>query len=268
MRFVFSLAILNLIFVEISYSQIIYSNITDTTVIAPDDSWTPYNIELNNDDFDDYLFNYHNMKKSINYQKIELITLHYDAEILCSYSDNYFPSSLNKGESIDPMNSIWYYPIGFMLFLNENEVVGTWIGANDKFLAVKLRISGNWYYGWISVGIPEDAGSYTIKNFACNSIFDNEINAGELSNVIVEHEYFSDLIKIRINNSKIIFTISNPISSYEKLSIYNRLRELIISDKFDWELDELYYSGFSAGVYFVKLDANNFQHTKKLILNQ
>jgi hypothetical protein len=211
-------------------AQIVYTDIDpDTTVIAPKDSWGMYFVDLNKDGTNDFLLNHHNMKISSNYQKIEMCTEHDKAQILCDTSYLHYPLSLSASEQISVNSQQWYNPSGLMILLNENGVSGYWLGVNDKYLGVRVRVGLAWYYGWIRLNIPADAGSYTVKDFAYNSTQNTFILAGDNgSNSIQSQNGFQKNFTIYpslIHASENIF-FSESLQNYDA-KLYDSFGKLI-----------------------------------------
>jgi len=68
----------------------------------------------------------------------------------------------------------WYY------LWNPN-LTGQWYPSNDEgCLGLKLTLGGHTYYGWVRISIS-DGTTFTLKDYAFNSIPDQEILAGQTS---------------------------------------------------------------------------------------
>ncbi len=58
-------------------------------------------------------------------------------------------------------------------------LIGPWIGATDLYLGLKLIINSNTHYGWARFSFYSPANSYTFKDYAYNSIPNQQILAGQ-----------------------------------------------------------------------------------------
>lgn len=236
------------------FAQIIYTDIIpDTTIIAADDSWGTFSVDINQDSTEDYLLNHHNMLISMNYQKIEIGASHINAEILCDTSAGNYPLSLPFGQSINSSIINWYYPVGWMVHLNENGTSGNWIGVTDQYLAVRIKLNGQWHYGWIRLDIPTNAGSYTVKDFAYESIPDKAITAGDNGQTVIEDISIKPEIIIFPNPSNGKFNIKSDCN-INFIEIYNSHGEKIYSTSIKKQaINEIDISDSSKGIYFLKI---------------
>jgi hypothetical protein len=55
---------------------------------------------------------------------------------------------------------------------------GPWDGAHDKFIGVRIKISGEDHYGWIHLNVGNGMGSVTIRGFAYDNIPNRRVYAG------------------------------------------------------------------------------------------
>ena len=227
MHYLLSFLIGLLIAVNPAYGQIVYTDIDpDTTIVAADDSWGMYSIDMNRDGTDDILLNHHNTLVSSNYQKIEVGIRNNYTEILCDGTAGHYPLAMLHGQAIQSSSGEWYNPTSWMIHLNGNGTEGHWIGVTDTYLAVRVGTGGQWYYGWIRLDIPANAGSYTVKDFAYESEANRAIAAGDktvngIEDVAVTSEY-----KIYPNPGNGVFFLKFD-GNVHSLEIYNVLGEII-----------------------------------------
>lgn len=252
-------------------AQILYTDINpDTTVVAPDNNWGMYYVDLNHDGADDFVINHHNMLIAWNYQKVEMCIQGYDSEILCETSYNHYPYAYSLNDVIGEGNTQWYNPVSSMIILNENGGGGFWVGVTDKYIAVRLKVANKWHYGWIRMDVPADAGSYTVKDFAFNTVPNQPILAGE----------GSPQVSVRgLDPVTPSLTLSpNPLKSTDclqfgrtfktvSISIYDISGKLVEQDKQKGVSSyQLKNKGIKPGIYFIRLITDQGQFTSKLIL--
>ncbi len=159
------------------YSQIIYTDIPDATPNAT------YPLDLNNDTIVDFLIYYGGGAGT--------------AGVMCSpYNNNayagalvasvHLPWALSASTSICDTLVTWYdssKPGTMALGTSE----GNWIGAADKYLALKLNVGSNTYYGWARLDISASSTSFTIKDYAYQSKPNACIIAGQNISGINKH---------------------------------------------------------------------------------
>lgn len=181
------------------YSQIIYTDIPDATPNAT------YPLDLNNDAIDDFLIQYDM------------------AGLMCKPQNNnayagdvvggvHLPWAMSQGNSICDTLSTWYDASnpGTMAL---GTSTGHWVGATDKYLALKLIVGTNTYYGWARLDMLFSSASFTIKDYAYESSPNTCIQAGQTA------------LGIHKNTSKPISSISpNPFVSSTTIQTINNLK--------------------------------------------
>jgi len=255
-------------------AQIIYTDIQpDTTIIAPDDSWGMYYVDINLDGQNDFLLNHHNMLIEWDYQKVEMSTEHAYAEVLCEDTYNHYPLMFSFNDTIKPGANSWFCPAsgGFMIVLNENGTAGYWMGGvEDKYLAVRIKFANKWHYGWIRMDIPSNAGSYTVKDFAYNSVANQEILAGSThspSSINEAEDIISEIVVFpNPLNEKNIINFNHNFSNL-KLSIYSINGQLI---EYEENITSTYYqikNCLTKGIYLIKFETEKGVFFTKLLVN-
>jgi hypothetical protein len=152
------------------YSQIIYTDIIpDATPNAS------YYLDLNNDAIVDFLI-YYGGGAGI-------------AGVMCApYNDNayagefigaaYFPWAFSASKSICDTLVTWFdssKPGTLAMGTN----IGYWPGASNKYLALKLIVGTNTYYGWARLDLLATSSSFTIKDYAYQSTPNACIQTGQ-----------------------------------------------------------------------------------------
>jgi hypothetical protein len=148
-----------LLFSNKSDAQIIYTDIADATPNAS------YSLDLNNDTIVDFVFQFgvtsgtiglfcypqNNNAYSGNFDNGNYLAWAFDAstricDSLSSWYDASNPGTMGLGTSI-----------------------GYWPAATDKYLALKLNVGTNTYYGWARFDVVATSSSFTIKDYAYES---------------------------------------------------------------------------------------------------
>ncbi len=65
--------------------------------------------------------------------------------------------------------------------------IGHWPGVTDRYLALKLVVESNTYYGWVRMDVYETSSSFTIKDYAYEGLPDGCILAGQITTGINEN---------------------------------------------------------------------------------
>jgi hypothetical protein len=235
------------------YAQIIYTDIDDATPNAT------YPLDLNNDGIVDFM-------------------IQFGLGVICypqnnnAYAGNfvgglYLPWALSSSNTICASLATWYDSSnpGTM---GLGTSTGYWAGATDKYLALKLIVGSNTYYGWARLDFLAGSGSFTLKDYAYNSTPNACIQAGQTT--------------LRMNENtpkKIISVFPNPFSSSTTiriienlknatLTIYNAYGQLLKQiNNISGQTISLSRDNLPNGVYFIRLiEENKINATEKLII--
>jgi hypothetical protein len=238
------------------YAQIIYTDIIpDATPNAT------YPLDLNNDTIVDFL-----------------IQFDLGDKVMCkpqnnnAYSGNFvgglhLPWALSAFNSICDSLATWYDANnpGTMAW---GTSIGYWVGETNKYLALKLIVGSNTYYGWARLDFLFISGSFTIKDYAYESTPNACIQSGQT------------VLGINENTSKNIFSIfPNPIISSTTiqtivnlknatLTIYNSYGQTLKQVKnISGQTVSLSRDNLPSGLYFIWLtEENKIITVEKLII--
>lgn len=226
------------------YSQIIYTDIPDATPNAT------YPLDLNNDSIVDFLIQFDLVDK-----------------VMCkpqnnnAYSGNFvggehLPWALAASYNICDTFATWYDANnpGTMAWGTNT---GYWVGETNKYLALKLIVGANKYYGWARLDLLGSSTSFTIKDYAYESTPNACIQSGKNSG------------GINGNSNKNISVFPNPFSSSATiksidnfknttLSIYNSFGQTLKQIKnISGQTVSLFRDNLPSGIYFIRLTAEN-----------
>ena len=155
-------------------AQVIYTDIPDATPNAT------YPLDLNNDSIDDFVIQMGATDKIVCFpQNDNAYAGEFDGA-------NYFPWALTSNTNICDTLTSWYGANnpGFLAFSSS---IGNWIGQTDKYLALKLNVGTNTYYGWVRLDVVATASSFTVKDYAFESTPNACILTGQIPLGIVEN---------------------------------------------------------------------------------
>lgn len=241
-KVVYLVSIILFFFNKNLYPQIIYTDIIpDATPNAT------YSLDLNNDLIIDFIIHYGAINK-----------------ILCApqynnaYSGSFLggihlPWALTQTNDICDTLLTWYDSTnpGTMAW---DTNIGHWVGNTNKYLALKLVVGTNTYYGWARLDITANSTSFTIKDYAYESTPNTCIQAGQTP------------LGIKENTNKNIFSIfPNPFNSKTTILTNSKLNNANIKicniygqiikqvDNIFGHTISLSRDNLTSGIYFIKL---------------
>lgn len=227
------------------YAQIVYTDIPDATPNAT------FPLDLNNDSIDDFVIQMGATDKIVCFPQNDNA---YAGEF---NGVNYFPWAFTSITSICDTLSSWYGPNnpGFLAFSSSS---GNWIGQTDKYLALKLNVGTNTFYGWVRLDVVATATSFTVKDYAFESTPNACIVTGEIPLGISENS-IKNYLSIAPNPFHDVTSIqtSGDFSS-GVLSIYDVFGKTFIKQVVSSnETITLSHEQLPSGFYYVSLTAKN-----------
>jgi hypothetical protein len=236
-------------------SQIIYTDIPDVTPNAT------YPLDLNNDTIVDFL-----------------IQFDLGDKVMCkpqnnnAYSGNFvggvhLPWALSASNSICDSLATWYdsFNPGTMAW---GTSIGYWVGETNKYLALKLIVGTNTYYGWARIDLLATSTSFTIKDYAYESAPNACIQSGQTTFGINENsnKNFFSIFPNPFIYSTTIQTIGNLKNA--TLTIYNSYGQTLNQIKnISGQTVSISRDNLPSGMYFIRLtEENNIIAVEKLII--
>ena len=240
-------------------AQVVYTDIIpDATPNAT------YPLDLNNDGIVDFL--------------IQMGGYNGAYAVLCIPQDNNAYSGNNIGGTRSPWALLSSNPICSSLqtwfgtdkpgIMASGTNIGNWVGTTDKYLALQLVVGSNTYYGWARLYVLNTSSSFTIKDYAFESIPNTCIHSGKTTTNINEN-----------NDNNIISVYPNPFSTSTNITTTTSLKNanLVIYDIFGQIIRckknisghqiTIERDNLSSGLYFVQLtEDNKIIATEKLVI--
>lgn len=229
------------VFINRPYSQIIYTDIPDATPNAT------YPLDLNNDNTIDFLIQFDLIDK-----------------VMCKPQNNnaysgsfvsgvHLPWALSVSMSICDTLATWYNASnpGIMSW---GTSTGYWAGETDKYLALKLIVGTNTYYGWARLDLIPTSTSFTIKDYAYESTPNACIQSGQ-NRLSVNDDTVKNIISI-FPNPFITSTTIQAVSNLKNatLTIYNSYGQTLKQIKNNsGKTISLLRNNLPSGVYFIRL---------------
>ena len=243
-----------------SNAQIVYTN------VIPDfagSSANSYTLDLNNDLINDFSINI--ASGSVIFSVFNLNQFSGANHPTIFYIGPYAYSS---GTSIDASLSSWSSGSSGIMSISGD---GFWNNASDKFVALKLKVGSNTYYGWVRLDVNSTASAFVVKDYAYNSIANQPILAGQTSSST------TGIFEAFNTND---FTISpQPASDIVNVVLpkgANNLTIIDINGKIVYN-ENLYNVSFKSistgnlnnGIYFISINfTNNKPSHSKLIIQR
>lgn len=146
--------------------------------------------------------------------------------------------------------------------------MGYWIGETNKYLALKLIVGSNTYYGWARLDFESTSTSFTIKDYAYESTANACIQTRRSNQGIDENsnmDFFSILPNPLISSTT-IHTIRNLQNA--TLTILNSYGQTLKQVK-NISGNSVFLSrdNLASGLYFIRLtEENKTIAVKKLII--
>jgi hypothetical protein len=155
-------------FNQVINAQIIYTDIPDATPNAS------FPLDLNNDNTTDFLIQF-----DIPY-RVKCLPQGNNAYAGYVSGTTYFPWALSVNNTICDTLATWYgaNDSGTMAWGNN---VGLWVGATNKYLALKFIVGTDTFFGWARFDFLPGSGSFTIKDYAYQSMPNGQILSGQIA---------------------------------------------------------------------------------------
>ena len=153
---------------------------------------------------------------------------------------------------------------------------GLWNNVIDKYVALKIQVSANIYYGWARLDVGNFGFPITIKDYAYNSIPDQPIFAGQTTATGIIENSFASSIHLFPNPATNQLTILPDASGrqliIENVTIYDLTGREVYSENHQTPNSNreisIDVSKFPAGVYAVQITTADFIETKRLVVEK
>ena len=237
-------------FVFKSNAQIYYQDISPDYVL---NTWNAYNLQI-----DSPVTKTGNASLTIweDFNTQTDVLAYANCEVLMNAG---YPAALNTGQSITS-SATWQAPNYSILFDGTN---GNWQNKTDKYLGLRIKEGGLWYYGWVRLDVNNSGNSVTIKDYACNMTAGDSILAGQtsVSTGIAVPEL--EKVSMMMLGETLIFT-DMEAKGNSNVIIYGMdgkvvLRKTLVNSRV--QIDEV-----SKGLYIVLLQSGNYRKTFKMVL--
>jgi Secretion system C-terminal sorting domain len=274
---------------EIANAQIIYTDIIPDTILSNPGN---YNLDLNNDGQNDFVFSGNidtlicgpgPCRGIVSTSKVTPGSLSWVADTI-----NVQAGKFDSGDLINASTSLWSNTPNQAIYIKTGScggqcsgippsgssfvngaTAGLWNNVADKYIALKIQVSGSIYYGWVRLDVGTNGYPIKIKDYAYNSIPNLFILAGDTGTGptgIIENKALS------------IYLFPNPATNHLTIAFgsNNKNVEVTITDisgkiiysttASETQQIEVNTKDFAKGIYVVQIQAADFIATKKLIV--
>jgi hypothetical protein len=194
-------------------AQIVYTDIVPDASIS-----TSYPLDLNNDAIVDFYISIGQFAVKCSPQNSNA----YAGDSIAGLSSPwpFAPWALSPSDTICASLATWYDSNNSGAMVGLGISAGYWQGVTNKYLALKLIVGSNTYYGWARLDFinTTTTGTFTIKDYAYNSTPNACIQAGQ------------NILGINKDISKHVFsTFPNPFISSTTIQTADPLREATLT---------------------------------------
>lgn len=236
-------------------AQVIYTDIPDATPNAT------YPLDLNNDNVVDFL-----------------IQFNLGDKVMCKPQNNnayagdfiggvHLPLALSSAINICDSLMTWFDSInlGTMAWGTNT---GNWVGATDKYLALRLIVGPSTYFGWARLDIEPISTSFTIKDYAYQSTPNACIEAGQI--VLGTDENASQNVFSLFPNPFISSTTIETMGNLKNatFTIYDSFGQTVMQvNNISGQTVTLSRESLPSGLYFLGLrEENKIYPVEKLMI--
>ena len=256
-------------------AQIVYTDVNPDSTINTNGS--TFNLDLDNNGVADFKFTLMNYTSTIN-------SLFHIKEVLISplnsnsisgstfpfFSSFYLPFALNQNQVIG--NGPNWKSFNSYQYMAEVDTshgvlaaqVGNWIDSTNKYVGLKFKIGTETHYGWARLDVSNDAGSFTIKDYAYNTNPDAPVPAGLWTTTGIENIMSND-VEVYISNKKITLLFNNASFEGGTLFMLNILGQSVKSQQIEFST-QVDMNEFPAGTYFLVVKEKNGKTIIKKVL--
>jgi hypothetical protein len=253
-------ASLGCLLILLNFNSMLNAQIVYTDVIPDHTPNATYSLDLNNDTIVDFIIGLGSASVKCFPQNKNA----YSGNLIGGY---YLPWAFPQSKTICDTLATWYDSSnsGTMAL---GTSTGYWLGATNKYLALKLMVGSNTYYGWARFDFLFMAGSFTIKDYAYQSKPNTCIQTGQTT------------LGINKNSSKTIFSIfPNPFISSTTIQTINNLKNATLTicnaygqivkqvKNISGQTVSLSRENLPSGLYFIRLtEEDKIMSVEKLII--
>ena len=163
-----------------------------------------------------------------------------------------YPFALDNGNVISSGLTTWFggTDVGTLNYVSCYGGAGSssWCGVTDKYLGLRFLIGENTHYGWARLDVSASGDSFTLKDYAYNTVADAPINAGQT--LSTEDVALREQIKV-VPLNKTIALYNLPESTSFKL--YSMTGKSVMSGNIANDTYVVEASNVANGIYIIEI---------------
>jgi len=264
--------LLFILFITDTSAQIIYTDISDTTVKTISNSTVVFDFDMNNDASNDFSFEIADVSGITGTQVIKYIGANpirgvVDGPPMGEALNMIVGDTVNSNQSWDPMVSSTGLPLA--IYNNGTTMSGLeWSGGIiDGYLGINFMIGTTLVYGWVRIDIPNNSNEITLKDFAYESSGAYIIvgEGGGPWSSIVNNDILDFSISPNPSNGKIQISVTK-VGNYTVV-VRNLIGQELKKQSFNYLLNkEINISDLKTGIYLISIYSKEYEKTIRVII--
>lgn len=166
-----------------------------------------------------------------------------------------YPLALSSGSMI---NSGLHWSSG-VTWSMLNDGAGNWINVVDKYIGVRVKKNGNYYYGWIRMDVDATPTFVKIKDYCVKTSPNSAISAGQMPTGFCEVTHGD--VQVYISHSKLRLS-NNDFSGLTKIRFVDMTGKTI--DKYEFYGQEVSMATLPPGLYCLVIEYDGKMVIRKI----
>lgn len=141
----------------------------------------------------------------------------------------------------------------------------SWCGVTDKYLGLRITISGNLHYGWARFDVNADASTgWVLKDYAYNTVPNESIRAGQQVTLGIDDNILNNVKIITLNKSIALYNLPHGIN----YKLYDMSGKIVLDGITSETTYVIEANNITSGIYVAELTHLNSNAVikKKVIL--
>jgi hypothetical protein len=181
--------------------------------------------------------------------------------------NNHLPYAIGSNSHICDTLSEWYGADapGIMAW---NDTLGNWVNATERFLALRLNVNDQYFFGWARLSVMTGCTSFTILDYAFESTPQQCLIAGSTLSIDIETKQSLNISVFPNPFSSIVTMTTSKDLQNAKLVLINTMGKTILCETSLYGSSfTIYANNLPAGIYFIHLfQDNNHLFQEKLVI--
>ena len=270
-------------------AQVVYTDVN------PDQTFNTvgavYNLDLNNDLTPDFPLTVQSATGTylgglVNYAILGAGLITASSNEIVGYAGAYanYASALNFGDTVSDIQNFISAPLATSssqggALLGANVVItgiysttlgqGQFIGQSDKFIGLKLISGGSTYHGWARVDVSLDGSSFTVKDYAYESVANAQIICGDTGGGMITSVNPDQLLKdVRTYyyGGNVMVDVGGDLSQSGQVIVMNSAGQTVREYGLQTGRNRFDVSDLSSGIYMVATRFNEGEEVRKIMI--